>query len=499
MKNDRSADALRVQLVFAPPINSYKFGELNGRCMPPLGIMYLASYLESHTSDVDLKLTDGLEIGYKETMEEIRKFDPQVLGLSFFTPCAQGAFRIADEVKRRRPESMVVFGGPHATALPENCLTDSAADVVAIGEGEITLLELVENYQANHREYRKSLTKIDGIAFMNGLEAVRTATRKPIPNLDDLPHPERELIDIKKYSGWYLNKEAVEAEIMLTRGCPYSCTFCSNMVWKTAKPTVRMRSPKNIVDEIEDIQKKTGVNEFFDSSDEFNVNPAWALSVCREMIDRNLKIYWKTSIRAHPLPDKLVKAMADSGCWYVLLGIESGNQETIDGIGKHITLSQVEEACRKLQKHGIKVMGLFMLYNVWEKDGDLFFEDSDMTRKTFAYMNRLSKKRLLDYVGWSVTMPYPGSKLYQIALNHNLIDPGYRGEWEKWLAGDSLIMKLPGVDKKSQVRLKTLGSLTRAKLILRERQFKLKDFSLMSKKLFKLVQNEVKTKFGKSV
>lgn len=486
---------MKIHLLFAPPIKMPKLSELSEGRIPPLGIMYLASYLRKKVNEVELKLTDGLITGFEKTLQEIEDFQPDILGVSYYTACAVGAFKLINRVKEKFPGIFVVAGGPHVTALPEEALERSKVDVIVLGEGEVTFHELVNLYQRTEHISPDSLRKINGIAFRENGYIHHTPPRQHICDLNSIPSPARDLIDLYRYKGWYLNKEVTEGAIFSTRGCPYDCTFCSNIVWRVVKPYVRLRSAKNVVDEIEELYTKYGIREIYDCSDEFNVNARDALAVCEEIKRRNLNISWKTSIRAYPLPEELVKAMAESGCWYVLLGIESGNAETLRGIKKHITLEQVERACRLFHQYDIRVMGLFMLYNVWEENGELRYETPDMVKNTFKYMNYLVKEKLLDYIGWSITIPYPGSKLYDVAVKYNLIKDEYVGNWDKWLVGDSYIMQLPGVSHKDQVRIKTLGSIVRAKLIVRRHEFKLKDLDWMIKKSLKLLQNEIKIKF----
>jgi radical SAM superfamily enzyme YgiQ (UPF0313 family) len=288
----------------------------------------------------------------------------------------------------------------------------------------------------------------------------------------------------------------MEGAVLFSRGCAYNCTFCANVVWRSHTPKVRHRSAKNIVDEIEYLHQTYGVSEIYDCSDEFNNSVKHALAICDEIIKRGLKVSWKTSMRVAPLPEELVRKMAESGCWYVLVGIETGNQETLQGIKKKITFDQVEAACRLFRKYDIRVNGLFMLYNVWEENGKLRFESTEMVRNTFRYMAKLVKSNLLDYVGWSITMPYPGSELYRIATAYNLIKPEYEGRWDYWLVGDSYIMNLPGINWKDQVRMKTLGQILRGRLILKNREFGFKDLGLMFRKALKLVVNECKAAIG---
>ena len=485
-------DKLRVHLVFAPPVTMPRFGELSEGRIPPLGIMYIAAYLRERIGSVEIKITDGLLLGFKKTLWEIESFQPDILGLTVYTAPAVGAYAVASSIKEKYPSTFIVAGGPHATALPEEVLERSPIDVVVQGEGEITFYELVALYQQGEHDSTASLSKVDGIVFKKNGSFHHSPIRQRISDLDSLPFPARDLIDLSRYKGWYLNRGASEGAILMARGCPYHCTFCSCAVWKTTKPFVTFRTPQNIVDEIEELCMKYGLHEIYDVADEFNNNIPHALSICEEVKRRDLKISWKASMRAYPLMEELVSAMAEAGCWYVLLGVESGNQEAINGIQKRITLEQVERACRLFHKHGIKVMGLFMLFNVWEENGILCYEDTAAVKNTFKYIERTVSEGLMDYIGWSVTVPYPGSRLYDIAMRHNLIREEYIGNWEKWLAGDTYVIQLPGISRKQQIRMKTLGSILRAKLILKGRNFKIQDIGFLAKKALRLAIDEAR-------
>ncbi len=483
---------MKIHFILSPPIKKPKLGDLSEGRIPPLGILYLAAYLREKIENIQMKVTDGTIEGFDKTYQEVKKFDPDILCVSYFTLMALGAYRFIDLIKKEKPELFVIVGGPHATALPEEPLKKSDVDVVAIGEGEVTLFELVNLFTQGEHKNIESLTKVDGIAYRDNGQIKFTKTRQHIKDIDTIPFPARDLVDLNNYKGWYINKERKEGAVFFTRGCPYNCTFCSNIVWKKCKPYVRARSPKNIVDEIETLYRDYGIREIYDCSDELNSNMKHALAVCEELKARNLNIVWKTSMRATPLSEELVKAMVESGCWYVLIGIESGNEEVLKGINKHITLQQVENACWLFKKYDLKVQGLFMLYNVWEENGQLKYENTDTVKETFKYVSSLLDKRFLDYIGWSITVPYPGSKLYEIANKYNLIRDEYKENWDYWLSEDSYVMQLPGITKGVQIRMKTLGSILRAKLLIHSMDFKLKDVGWLIGKALRIIKNEIK-------
>ncbi len=197
---------------------------------------------------------------------------------------------------------------------------------------------------------------------------------------------------------------------------------------------------------------------------------------------RNLGITWKTQLRVTPFTEELAKELAESGCWYVHLGIESGNQRTLDGIDKRININDVESACKLLKKYNIKVMALFMLFNAWEENGQLAYEDVKMTMNTLNFAWKLVKSNLADYIGWSITTPYPGSRLYDIALRHNLLDPAFRDNWEKWQKEGLFVMDLPGIRKIDRNRMKLMGEILRITCLLRRKYFKLKDLPFLIKR-----------------
>lgn len=489
-RKTRISNGIKVHLVFAPSFLYSPYEVLGENMWPPMGILYLSSYLRSKIKNVEIKITDGCKIGYKNTLEEIKKFNPDVVGISFYTTLAHGASKLAKEVKRTFPSSIVVMGGPHATALPHDTLSASGADIAVIGEGEETFYRIVTSISEG--KDLTELANLPGICINVDGKIYQNAPDKFITPLDKIPFPAWDLINIGDYKGWYLSKQHPEATMFFSRGCPYNCTFCSNRVWKSSTPVVRFRDPEKVVDEMEYLKNNFSIKEIFDNSDEFNCNLDHALKICREIKRRDLGITWKTQLRVTPFTEELAEALAGSGCWYVHLGIESGNQKTLDGINKRIDLKDVVPTCRLLKKYGIKVMALFMLFNVWEENGNLAYEDMEMTTNTLNFARRLVKNNLVDYIGWSITTPYPGSRLYDIALRHNLLNPAFRDNWEGWQKEGLFIMDLPGISEIQRNRIKLKGEFLRIMCLLRRKYFKLKDFPFLVKRAFHIFKHITK-------
>ena len=483
---------MKVHFVFASPLVKTKTAPVWEAALPPLGILYLAAYLHRLRPDVELKATDGLLQGMNKTLAEIRSFQPDVLCVSFYTGSALGAYRLINWARQEYSEMVTIAGGPHATALPEDVLTHSATDVVVRGEGERTLATLITLLLDKGKLTADVLASVDGIAFRdrNGLVRV-TRSPKSLLDLDEIPFPAWHLLPLSDYRGYHLRKQTPEYPILFSRGCPYDCVFCPNEHWNLSKPKVRFRTPKNIVDEMEGLAHTYSIREFNNLADELNNHPRIALEICEEIKRRRLGVTWKTMLRADKVPERLVRAMAESGCWMASVGIETGNPETMVGIRKGFTHEQVENACRLFKKYGLKVQGYFMLFNAWEENGELCFEDAEASRNTIRYAQRLFSEKLLDYMGWSVTTPYPGSELYWIAVRHGLIKPELAGKWDDWNQNTLFVMKLPGVDELEQARVlrsaQTLG--VRASLV--RRGVRLVDIPMMGRTALQTLRTEL--------
>lgn len=485
---------MKLHLIFAPihADNKLTVVELGAGTNPPLGLLYLASYVKKKLQGIEVRVTDGLVEGYARTLKEVVSFNPDVVGISFLTPLALSAYDLINELKRIKPGLFVVAGGPHATALPREVLEKTDVDCVVMGEGEQTLSELIESLKVAKGGGSIKFENIDGLAYKREDKVIINRPRQFIQDLDALPFPDRDLVKVTSYKGWYVCKNLPETAMLFSRGCPYWCTFCSNAVWKSSRPALRLRSPKNIVDEMELLVTQYRIREIFDHSDEFNCDHDWAIEVCEELKKRRLNLSWKTQLRADNVSEALVQALAESGCWYVHLGFESGNQKTLDGIRKHIKLEEAVKTAALLKKYGIYVYGLFMLFNVWEEEGKLCFEDIKMTQNTLNFVRRLIDQRLVDYFSLSIATPYPGSRLYDIALKYDLIKGHLRQNWSAWVTDESFVMQLPGVSLKEQTWLQTKGSALRIRCILASGKINLRDIPLILLKGCRIIIDQIK-------
>ncbi|MFH1036320.1 MAG: radical SAM protein [Pseudomonadota bacterium] len=401
---------------------------------PNVGILYLIAYLRQYcASPPELIYLEG-DCTLQGHLDFIQAHKPDVYGLSFAMWTADLAYKTLSAVKERFPEVLTVCGGPEPTANYDLVFQNSTVDICVLGEGEATFKHLVETLQAGG-----DTRQVPGLAIRQDGGSLLTPKRELIHDLEDIPLPAWDMVDLSKYTGMHINKANPQTHMLVSRGCPFDCNFCANPVWKLSKPWVRMRRPEGIAREVKLLYDK-GVREIYMTSDEFNVSEKWALEVCQAIKALGLgDLYFQCNLRADNVSAQLAQAFAGINLWLIHLGIESGNQRTLDGIGKHITLAQIERTCQLMQAAGVKIFGFVMLFHAWEEDGQLQWETAADVHKTLDFCRQLLSRKLIQYMSWQVATPMPGSRLYATAKKFNLI-PNKRitGVWAQNLL-------LPGV------------------------------------------------------
>jgi len=429
-----------------------------------LGVLYLAGSLQSAFGPEELTLRYlGPKHDLASHVEAVREFRPQVYGISFTSKAAQRSYQTMAAVREAYPEAWIVAGGPHPTALPDHVFEESPADVVGLAECELTFTELVK---AIAGAGRPDLESVRGIHFRRNGQVVCTGLRPFVENLDDLPFPAWELVDFREYPGMHLKRQPIESSLLISRGCPFHCEFCSQPIWKAQKPWLRSRSAENICEEIELLYGR-GVREIYLSSDELNFSRRWALELC-EGIKRlgHRDLFFQCNMRADKVSAELAAALAEINCWLVHLGIESANDRVLKGIGKKVTVAQAEEAVRLFSAAGVKVFAFMMLYQAWEEDGRLQFETTEEVENSVQWIKRMFKRRHVHYMSWQFCTPMPGARLHDVALRHNL----YRGEPQAvWASFDehSTCMNLPGISQKTMRRKLKKGILVKDWFMIR--------------------------------
>ncbi|MEK6756670.1 MAG: radical SAM protein [Bacteroidota bacterium] len=318
---------------------------------PPLGILYLSTYLKSKGFFV--QVFDSTFHRKEDFYQFIENERPPVVGIYCNLMTKLNVLEMIRFCKSRG--SVVVLGGPEPPYYAEEFL-EYDADVIVIGEGELTMEEVLASVSkvGVHR-----LQGVDGIAFKdeNG-NVIRTSPRQMIKDLDLLPFPDREAIDIEQYiSTWRQHHRLGSVSLITARGCPYTCKWCSHGVYGFSH---RRRSPQNVVNEVEHLVHRYKPDMMWIADDVFTINHKWFYQYADEMKRHDLKVPFECISRADRLNEDVLKVMADLGCFRIWFGSESGSQRILDSMSRGVTVEEVQQATRLARRYGIEV-GLFVM------------------------------------------------------------------------------------------------------------------------------------------
>ncbi len=384
----------------------------------PLGLGYIAASLEQAGHDVKIIDLNVHRVNSNELQKRVT--GAEIVGITGMITEYRTLLGLVDVVKTDNAGARVILGGPLATALPQKLLQASAADFIVLGEGEKTIVDLVSAIGQGG-----DISGINGIAFKADDRINITEPVEPITDLDTIPFPARHLLEMKRYIKDHFQSFGIKirgfgrirsTNLVSSRGCPYSCTFCFKDMWGHKW---RGRSPGNIIREMELLYDTYNVNGFFFNDDTFVLDRERVLEFCRQLVDKKLKIVWYCNGRVNLMTEEMLAAMYEAGCRGIAYGIESGNQQVLDSMKKNETLDQMREVVAWTKQAGIHVTGYFMLGMLGE------------TRATIHETMAFARELALDFHGFSLTTPIPGTELYDSALKAGLIsgDKIDLGEW----------------------------------------------------------------------
>jgi len=371
---------------------------------PPSGLMYLASYLRKHHPEVEIKIFDLMLTRKKEEelVREILDFSPGLVGIHSMHFQARSLHKLAELLKKNLSVP-VVAGGPYPSSEPEGVLKDKNIDLVVRGEGEITFLEIYQRLENGGRDF----SGIKGCAYRRGEEVVLEPEREPISDLDQIPFPAWDLIELEKFFDYRLltqndirwRKEV--ATIFTSRACPYGCIFCHNIFGKR----FRARSPENVISEIQLLYQDYGVRELHIIDDCFNFKLERAKQILKKIIEQgfDLKLAFPNGIRGDRLDQELVDLMKQAGVYKVNFGIESGSERIQKLIRKKLDLKLLKTNIELVAEKGIFTHGFFMLGFPTETKEDI--------KKTI----RFALKSKLHTAGFALLTPFPGTRVRKMA------------------------------------------------------------------------------------
>lgn len=365
---------------------------------PPLGILYIAAFLEQHGHPVNV--FDSTFSTKEELRTRLLTEKPEILGIYTNLMTKVNVIEIIRTVKKLLPGTHVVLGGPDVRFNAEKYLRQGASFLV-VGEGEQTMLELVKELKSGNKS-----PDIAGIAYLVNDQVMITAEREKIKDLDLLPIPSREKIDLHKYLDvWKARHGKSTISVSTMRGCPYTCKWCSRGVYGLS---YRRRSPAKVVQELLRIQSYSADSIWF-VDDVFTISHKWLENFAEELKKSKLTISYECITRGDRMNERVIGLLKETGCFRVWIGAESGSQKVIDLMDRRVDVNQVREMIRLTRSAGIETGTFIMLGYPGETEKDI--------RETIHHL------KTSDPDHFTITIAYPinGTEMFH-EVEHTNVD-----------------------------------------------------------------------------
>ncbi len=363
----------------------------------PLGLAYLGAVAEQAGHQVTVIDCQAEKIAPENFRDRIAQTPSDIIGVTATTLLYKSAMKLVGIAKEVQKQAVTVLGGSHGTFWDESALKEyPALDIVLRKEGELTFIELVEKLES-----KTSIGNVLGITYRSGNKIVRNADRPFIENLDSLPFPAHHLLPLEKLK----HNGKIIFPLVSSRGCVYWCDFCSTV--RMFGRGYRMRSPKNVVDEMQLIHDKYGIDQVTFYDDAFSVDRMRVVKICEELHSRHLRLKWDCGTRVDMVDRELLKTMHHAGCFAVWLGVESGSETILGAMNKKIKIGQTKIAYKTANQVGLMTIANVVLGFPGE------------TEQTALETIRLVKELNPDDVGFYIATPYPGTPMYEKVIENS--------------------------------------------------------------------------------
>ncbi len=374
---------MRILLIF-PPLSlderyNANVGDVGGY-LAPLGLCQMAAILLEDGHDVQVMDCPVNHYNLTDIIERVRQFQPGIVGVSAVTSLYDKTIKISEAIREKFPSILVLIGGPHTKLSPEKILEETHANIVLVGDADITIREIAKNKEK----------------YM----APQVVHGEVVKDLDSLPYPARHLLDMSRYTAFPNNwKETPHVfQVMATRGCAFHCTFCAS-----ANSNYRRRSVRHVIGELKELKRDYDAKEVAFWDDIFTMKRDWVMEFCQALKEENINLLWSCETRVHLVDPELLQAMKKAGCWNILFGIEAADQDLLNNIRKGTTPAAILKGVRMVQDAGIEVRGTFML--------GLPGETPEKAKRTIDFAVELD----CDYSQFTLCTPFPGTELYLTA------------------------------------------------------------------------------------
>jgi len=395
---------------------------MDDRVFMTLGILRIAAVLEESGADVEVLDLSGIS-NYEEAVEDhCRNTRAVNFGITATTDNRFRAIKTIQMIKARRPDIFVFVGGRHFHHTAESALKNiKEIDIVVRGEGELASQELLDKHFSG-----ESTDNVENIVYRKGNLTVVNPLRPLIKDLDSLPFPAWHLFKLDRYNA---TLEGIEngprsIGVISSRGCPNLCIFCANAsFWNV----LRLRSPKNFVDEIETLHKNYGYRAFNFWDDTMTMVPRHILGICEEIIARKLDIIWYARARVNTVNENILKKMKEAGCKVISFGVESGSPRILKKIKKNISTEQILKAYDLSLGLGFNTKAFFMESFPGETLEDIKMTNDLKIKLLMIGMRHLKPVYIADVN--NCTLIYPGTEMENIAQKEGLLPDGF--DWNK--------------------------------------------------------------------
>jgi anaerobic magnesium-protoporphyrin IX monomethyl ester cyclase len=398
---------MRVAIVYPEILDMARYRERRKE-FPPFGALYIAAALEAEGIEVRV-----FKLNPDELVHDFRGFDAVAFSIS-----ASAAFNMFMECRFNSsfdPDTLLMAGGVHANLLPEQTLLDLEVGVVGIGEGERTILEILE------KAPQKKFSEVPGVCYLANGIPTRTAPRQATREIDEFRFPARHLLDPADF---VMNDRVSDTSVRMThimpgRGCPFPCRYCAS-----AQTKVQYRTGANIRAELVHLIEKYAIQGFAVVGNDFILSKKNVRDICDSI--RDLNLVWATLTRVDRVDRDLLSIMRDGGCYELEYGVESGSQRILDLMDKRVTVAQIHTALQEAYKAGIKNK-VFLVHGFPGEDRESTEETMKLLDTVGGWIHRVSLFRFV---------PLPGTFVYnnpQMFGVHGIdTDPSWDGDWGKY-------------------------------------------------------------------
>lgn len=442
--------------------------------LQPLGVLYIASLLKREGFEVEIVDADIDGLGVQETVDKVLSTGPDLVGFSMMTPQLMTGLACSQLIKNKLPDLPIVLGGAHFDSTKEDTFSMADCfDFIVSGEGEYTLLEVCRNIEKHGSKDMPAVCHgVPNVIYRNPAgEIVQNPSRDFLRELDELPSVDYDMVDITKYSIPTMAGRYV-VSMMLSRGCPFKCTFCDAPI--TMGKKLRFWSMDRVIEDIRYYKEKYNCSNFVFKDSTFTANKKWAKQFCEALLEADLNIKWRCNTRANLVPPELLNLMAEAGCYVINFGVESGHPDVLKRIQKEVKLEAVEDAFERCRQLGIRTYATFLMGNPGETD--------ETAQATIDFAKRVRPSLCMFFVSTA----YPGTPMYDEALAAGQVQARWwaaqKFDSEKnsafqvrWGWTDAGALKIPGFDAETWQRKATREWYLRPQFIWDTATFTLKN------------------------